>query len=404
MFQKITALAWKDTIIRFSSRTELLFFLILPIVFTLLLSGGASSNQNGDVDNRVPLLLVNRDDSEPAAMLVETLASSDVVRIDEQPLAEAETLFADEQAPALLVIPAGFGEAILGGETAVLELRQLPDNNNATAADRAVQTAVSAVSRPWAAARASVQEADRLEAFPDEAARRAYFQQATALAESLLADEPERIVVTQPEAALGEASTYDQAAQQSAGQLITWVFIPLLGTSALLAFERRYGTLRRLLVTPTRRSTYLLGTITGQFLLGVVQMALLIGFGILVLGVNWGRSPAGLTLMLLAFGLAAVAFGVALGTFVKTERQANNLSIMLGMSMALLGGCWFPIELFPPAVQTAVHVLPTTWAMQGLSDLLMRGAGVAEILPETAVLGAFAAVFFVVGIWRFRYE
>ena len=404
MFQKITALAWKDTIIRFSSRTELLFFLILPIVFTLLLSGGASSSQNGDVDNRVRLLLVNQDESEPAEMLVKAVASSDVIRIDEQPLAEAEALFADEQASALLVIPAGFGEAILDGETAVLDLRQLPDNNNAIAANRAVQTAVSAVSRPWVAARASVNEAERLETFPDEAARQAYFQQATALAESLLADQPERIVITQPEAALGEASTYDQAAQQSAGQLITWVFIPLLGTSALLAFERRYGTLRRLLVTPTRRSTYLLGTITGQFLLGVVQMALLIGFGILVLGVNWGRSPAGLTLMLLAFGLAAVAFGVALGTFVQTERQANNLSIMLGMSMALLGGCWFPIELFPPAVQTAVHVLPTTWAMQGLSDLLMRGAGVAEILPETAVLGAFAAVFFVVGIWRFRYE
>ena len=112
------------------------------------------------------------------------------------------------------------------------------------------------------------------------------------------------------------------------------------------------------------------------------------------------KSPAGLVMVLLTFALASVALGVMLGTFVKTEGQASNLSVMLGMSMALLGGCWFPIELFPPAVQTAVHVLPTTWAMQGLSDLVLRGADVVQILPETAVLTGFAILFFVVGSLR----
>ena len=404
MFQKMTALAWKDTIIRFSSRTELLFFLILPLVFTVLLSGGVGTGQTGAGDNRIVLLVVNQDGSEPANTLIRALAASDVVRIEEEPLAEAETRFADEAAPALLVIPAGFGAAVLDGSTAVLDLRQLPNNNNANAADRAVQTAVSDISAPWIAARASLQEAEQLAPFADDAARQAYFQQAADLAAALLADEPQRVSVTQPEAALTEANTYDQAAHQSAGQLITWVFIPLLGTSALLAFERRYGTLRRLLVTPTRKATYLLGTIFGQFSTAVVQMGILVGFGIVVMGVNWGRSPAGLAIMLLTFGLSSVAFGVMMATFVKTEGQANNLSIMLGMSMALLGGCWFPIELFPPAVQTAVHVLPTTWAMQGLADLVMRGAGVTEILPEAAVLSGFAVVFLVVGIVRFRYE
>lgn len=404
MFQKITAMAWKDTIVRFSSRTEILFFLILPLVFTVLLSGGVGGSLTGDGDNRIVLLVVNEDDSEPAATLVDALAASDVVRINEQPLAEAEALFADEEASALLVIPAGFGAAVLGGETAVLDLRQLPNDSNASAADRAVQTAVSQISRPWVIARNSVDEAERLEPFADDDTRLAYFQQATTFAESMLDEAPQRMMVTQPDAALVSVNTYDQAAHQSAGQLITWVFIPLLGVSALMALERRTGTLRRLLVTPTRKATYLLGTVTGQYAAAIVQMALLIGFGVVVMKVNWGQSPVGLAVMLLTFGLAAVAFGVMMGAFVKTEGQANNLSIMMGMTMALLGGCWFPIELFPPTVQTAVHVLPTTWAMQGLTDLLMRGAGVAEILPEAAVLCGFAVVFFIVGVTRFRYE
>ncbi len=63
-----------------------------------------------------------------------------------------------------------------------------------------------------------------------------------------------------------------------------------------------------------------------------------------------------------------------------------------------------PIELFPETVRTAVKVLPTTWAMQGMTDMLVRGQGVAGVLPEAGVLLGFAALFFAVGIARFRYE
>ena len=186
--------------------------------------------------------------------------------------------------------------------------------------------------------------------------------------------------------------------------MITWVFIPLLGISAMFAYERQKGTLRRLLTTPTRRPTYLLGTITGQVAIALVQMLLLVGFGAIVLKLNWGQSPAALAVMLLTSALAAAALGTTLGTFVKTEAQAGGLSMMLGMVMALLGGCWYPIELFPPFVQTAAKVLPTTWAMQGMLDIVMRGEGLAGILLPAAVLVGFAAVFFVIGVWRFRYE
>jgi len=62
------------------------------------------------------------------------------------------------------------------------------------------------------------------------------------------------------------------------------------------------------------------------------------------------------------------------------------------------------MELFPPALQTAVKVLPTTWAMRALTDLSMRGQGLAGVLPEIGALLGFAAVFFVVGVWRFKYE
>jgi ABC-2 type transport system permease protein len=93
-----------------------------------------------------------------------------------------------------------------------------------------------------------------------------------------------------------------------------------------------------------------------------------------------------------------------LGTFIKTAGQAVGLSIMFGMLFAMMGGCMYPRELFPPAIQNAVRILPTTWAMEGMLDLGLRGGGLMEILPEAGVLLGFAAVFFAVGVMRFRYE
>jgi ABC-2 type transport system permease protein len=171
----------------------------------------------------------------------------------------------------------------------------------------------------------------------------------------------------------------------------------------MFAYERQKGTLRRLLISPTLKATYLLGTIGGQVTLALVQMLLLVGFGILVMGVKWGSAPGALALMLVTGALAAGALGCMLGTLVKTEGQANGLS-MLGMVMALLGGCWYPIELFPQFVRTAVKILPTSWAMQGMLDIVLRGQGVSGVLLEAGVLLGFAAVFFAVGVWRFRYE
>ncbi|MBE2221049.1 MAG: ABC transporter permease [Anaerolineae bacterium] len=403
MLSKITAIAWKDTIIRFSSKTELLFFLILPIIFIMLL-GGAFGGSGSDEDFRILLIVVDEDQSDLSQSLLESLQASGPLRVETQPLAEAEAAFADKEAPALLHIPTGFAESVSASETAVLTLQQQPNNSDAQIAAQAVETAVTTLSRPLTIAQASLQQAEQQQPFANETERVAYLKQGQNLAKTAVANTPTRVLITFPTTAPEDANDYDQAAHGTAGQLITWVFIPLLGTSGLLAFERRYGTLRRLLVAPTGRGTYLSGIITGQFGAALVQMALLVVFGAVVMKVNWGNSPAALAVMLVTFGLASVAFGVMLGTFVKTEGQASNLSIMLGMSMALLGGCWWPLELFPPAVQTAVHILPTTWAMQGLSALTMQGAGLRDILPIAAILCAYAVVFFTIGVIRFRAE
>lgn len=301
------------------------------------------------------------------------------------------------------MIPAGFGvDSRRAGSLPSLQLRQQPNNPDVLIAERAVQAVIDRVGSAAAIALKSVDEAEKHKAFESDAARQTYFELALAQAQTLIDQAPQRVAIVR--AATRDKVDYDPRANTSAGQLVTWVFIPLLGISSLFAYERQQGTLRRLLTTPTTRATFLLGTISGQVLASLVQMLLLVTVGALALNVQWGRDPVALAVMLVTFALAAAALGTTLGTFVKSEGQATGISVLLGMVMALMGGCWYPLELFPEAVGNIVKILPTTWAMQGLLALALRGGGLTDILPAAGVLLGFAVIFFTIGIWRFRYE
>ncbi len=405
MHNKLAAIIRKDTVLRFQSRAELLFFLVLPVIFTFLIGGGLSTGGPGQ-DNRIVLPVIDEDGGAGAAAFLAALGRSETVRPDTYPRDEAESLLQGNDVGAILIIPAGFSdgltaEELLGGDRPEVVLQASANSNFGEIAQQAALQAASDLARPLLVARAGVQGVESVRPFAGDDERAAFFENTRVAAEGLLAEQPPRVDFT---VLSGEGGAYDQRAQASAGQLLTWVFIPLLGASGLFAMERALGTLRRLMVTPTRKSTFLLGSIGGQLLAALIQMALLVAFGILVMKVPWGRDPLALIVILVAFALAGVALGVTLGTFVKTESQASNLSIMLGMSMALLGGAWWPMELFPTGLQQIVKVLPTTWAMSALTDITMRGQGLADVLPETAVLLGFAALFFLVGVWRFRYE
>ena len=396
--KKIFAIALKDVRLRFTGLLEWLFFLILPIIFTIILSGGTGVSP----DNRVRLVVVDQANSSLSAELIAALETSEAVRPELAELNKAEDQFSQRSVSAILIIPENFNIEALIDSNVELEMRQQPNNLNALVAQQAVNSMISRVSSSIQIASTSLDTAEKIKAFASPSDRQAFFDDSLVEARKLMADAPDRITTQQ--GATPDQIEYDPRANSSAGQMITWVFIPLIGLSEMFAVERQKGTLRRLLTTPTHQSVYLFGAISGQVVLALVQMTLLIGFGVLVLHVNWGREISGLVVLLISSSLAAAALGTMMGTFVKTSSQASGLSIMLGMVMALLGGCWYPLELFPQFVQKIVLILPTTWVMKGFMDLLAHGQNLVGILPEAGVLLGFATIFFLIGISRFKFE
>jgi ABC-2 type transport system permease protein len=401
--KKLLAIAWNDIRIELSDRSSLVFLIALPLLFTWVVGSvlGGTENTESTGDNRYALPVVDLDGTAQSRALATLLESSLVVR----PLASS-TEEADKQSRennlSVLTIPAGFGAGLIEGGEVTLTLKRAGGDPGVLAVEQAIRDAAGRLGSALSIAHASVAEAEQRRPFTGEESRRGYFEEGYGMAQALLETSPALLEVTAGRDIRMQQPTAVQ--QAAAGQLVTWVLITLAGVAEVLVSERLWGTLPRLFVTPAGKANTLGGKVVGRLSIGLTQTAVMIGFGVLVLGVDWGHSPAALAVMVVAFSLSAVAFGIMLSTFSRTRNQAGWLTIFFGMTMAALGGAWWPLEVTPPLYQQVVKILPTTWAMQGLTEVIVRGQDVAGVLPEAGILLAFAAAFFAVGLWRFRFE
>ena len=135
-----------------------------------------------------------------------------------------------------------------------------------------------------------------------------------------------------------------------------FVLFTILGGMAVLIRERQQWTLQRLVVMPVSRAEILGGKILAYFTLGLIQFAVvfLIGFGF---GLDYGSNWIGIILIAISFSLAATALTFMLATLLRTEGQAGQLTTLLGLSLAALGGAWWPLDIVPDFMKTIGHLL-----------------------------------------------
>ena len=401
--KQLWAVAVNELKVEFADRSTWFSFLILPLIFTVVI-GVATRGLGGDsnADSRAPAALVNEDGGPLAAAFTNALAQSKVVRFETATEGRALNQLQANDVLAVIVLPPGFSADLAAGRKVTVSLQLAAANGESQAFSAEVQSAVAKVSGAVIAAQISVETAEARRPFANTAERDAYFQAALKLAG---AASTAAVTVDATEApAAAPLKVGGGYALSSPGQLVTWVLATLLAGAGALVAERRMGTLRRLLTTSVTKGAMLGGKILGRLAMGLAQMAVMIGFGQWVLGVKWGNSLLAMAMVAVCFGLAATALALFLATLARTEQQAGALTSLGVFLLAPLGGAWVPLEITPPAFQALAQIFPTTWAMRGFTNVVVRGQGPQEVLLECGVLLGFAAAFFALGVWRFKYE
>lgn len=174
------------------------------------------------------------------------------------------------------------------------------------------------------------------------------------------------------------------------GNLVMYLIMNLMiFGGASVGAERRNGVIRRLMVHPLTNGELVMGKIYGLILLGAVQIGFFLLVGKFLLGVNLGANLPAVALTLLVLGWVGGSLGVLVGSVFASEDRVVGLCVLVSLLMGALGGCWWPLEIAPPALQKLALFLPTGWALKGLHQLISFGSGFGAVVMPLIVLLAF---------------
>jgi ABC-2 type transport system permease protein len=350
-------------------RETLLWAFVLPIVFMYFI--GTITAQFGAPDTGDPLVVV----VPPSAGF---LADSLIATL--QKLGYRVIRDAGVDSPHL-ILPANFTQSVLDGQKVGLEFRR-KDGGILNDYDRQRLT------------RAAFQLSAAVSALPH----------ADGAAIGRLESEPRLLSLdVRPAGKRRQIPTgFEQAVP---GSLVFFLLMILVAASgATLVAEREQGILRRLGCSPMSRGAVVLGKWGARMLLAGVQIVFAMLAGSILFHVNWGAHVPMVLCVLFFYAAMATAGGLLIGVFARTRVQAGAGGSLAANVLACIGGCWWPAELMPPAVQSFAKFTPAGLAMSALHELVNFGSGAAAVLPQVGVMATAAILLGYVAAKQFRFE
>ncbi len=236
----------------------------------------------------------------------------------------------------------------------------------------------------------------------------ALFELSPPAQDGTLSFDPESVVRERPPAVTFEVETVGEVAPVGASNftlpayLTMFVFFVAAMSAESIARERQGQTLERLLSNGARRESIILGKFVGIAFRGLLQLGVLWTAGILIFGIDLGLSPVAVVLISVLMAVTSAAFGVMLASFVVDIRASSTAGVLVSLTLAPIGGCWWPLFITPEWMQSLAKLTPHGWANGAFNKLMLFGAEFGDVSQEMIALAAFGAAFLAVALWRFR--
>lgn len=396
--KKLWQITSKDLLVMGKDRGSWIVLLLTPLLIIMVASFALGPAFSGDLKSK--LLFTNLDQGAIGGQLVDGLREIEGLELVEGSEDECQALAAgEEKYKTCVLVPPDFSSKILTGSNTGLHVFVDPtDNSTRPFMVGMIDGAASRLSGMVNSVKVSIVEVMK---FAPEAELTVVASDAAQTAVEQMDQEPPVALEISNAGAAADVNMFDT---QAPGYSVMFLlFGVMLGAEGLLE-ERDKGTLGRLLVAPVAKTSILGGKLMAQFMIALVQMAILFGVGHFVFGMHLGNSIPGLVLMIVMTAFTATAFGILLASLVKTRRQATSVGTLVIILMSALGGSWWPLSIEPEFMQKLGHLTINAWALDGMNALILEGATMRDILPDAAALLIYGCACFLVGIRMFRFR
>lgn len=184
---------------------------------------------------------------------------------------------------------------------------------------------------------------------------------------------------------------------------VVFFFVFLISGMALLK-ERTSGTLERLLATPVKRSEIVYGYMLSYGLIAIIQTAVVVLAAIWLLDVEVVGNLFHVIIVNVVLALVALAFGILLSTLAKSEFQMMQFIPLVIMPQLFFSGI-IPLSSMGDWAQMVGRFLPLTYSGDAMSQIILYGRGLGDVLPNIGVLLIFLVILTIlniVGLRRYR--
>lgn len=180
------------------------------------------------------------------------------------------------------------------------------------------------------------------------------------------------------------------------------LFFGFLLTGISFLRERSQGTMERLMASPVSHLDIVIGYLFGFFIFALTQTMILLLFTIYVLDVNYLGELWQIVIFQIVVIIGAVNLGIFLSAFARNEFQMVQFIPLIITPQVFLCGVIWPVEQMPDYLQWLSVILPLTYAVDGLRDIMLFGKNLADVWVALAVLVGFAAVMSILAALSLR--
>jgi ABC-2 type transport system permease protein len=404
--QGILAIIRKDFKSLSKSVGRLLYLFVAPLLLVFLASialpGGSSSSDKPLF--KVPVVVL--DEGSSAKQLVEALNKVTSVtwetayaksKTEQVPMTQAQAEELLSKRKAYLVIPEHYSQDL--AEQKPVQLQVIRDPSDQTVA-MMVQQVLNAITAPESTARIGqtvIETAARVNGSLSPAS----VQAAQSVLQDKIANPPLNVVM---KAAASQAEEKQPSAFEIYVPGFAVMFMLFGATSAAgsLLTDRKEGIIGRLRSMPISMSQVMVGKMLSNFLLMMMQMAVLFTGAKLLFGLSFGHDLPALVLMIIGTSCAATGLGLLIASFATSFEQVTSMMPIVILSMSALGGSWWPLYMEPELVQKIARVTVNAWSTEGFHQLLIYGKSLGDVWLNITVLLGMGLLFLGVASWNFR--
>jgi len=345
---------------------------IAPVLQLIILGYAATF----DVSN-IPTVVCDFDNSPSSRELLRSFTSTGYFTIVEyfDKTSDIDNQLDDGHASIAIIIPRGFEKKIGAGQSAPLQI--IADGTETSTAGIGLSYASIIVSQ---------------------------FSQ-NILLESLI----KRGSVTMPARVSAEFRVWYNPELKSRNFMVPGVLglllmvMTMLLTSLAIVKEKELGTLEQLVVTPIKPYQLIIGKLAPFFIIGVIDVILVVFFASLVFSLPVKGGALLLLFLSLIFLMTTLGLGLFISTISRTQQQAMMTAIFFFMlPMMFFGGFVFPIENMPTIIQYVSYVIPLRYYFIIVRGLYLKGVGLDILWPQALALFTFGSIILSMSVMRFQ--